>query len=136
MKSISVFLDIAKFANFWWQNAVVNKTQEVYHVVHVLFWCSLSIEQLCQVPFYMWHILGRGGGSFCPIPSSVRSPKIAHPIGLRQLKNNIKGLDPCNFVKAIKMLSRNFYHLFQLLYRNIFAGNLFGYITLWVLVLS
>ena len=75
MKSISIFLDIAKFANFWWKNAVVNKTQEVYHVIHVLFWSSLSIEQLCQVPFYMWHILGRGVGVFLSYPFIREKPQ-------------------------------------------------------------
>ena len=38
MKSISVFLDIAKFANFRWKNADVSKTHHgVYHVIIIFF---------------------------------------------------------------------------------------------------
>ena len=34
---ISVFLDIAKFADLWWQNADVNRTQGMGHVIHIFF---------------------------------------------------------------------------------------------------
>ena len=37
MKSISVFLDIAKFANFWWKNADVSRTKEVCHLILIFF---------------------------------------------------------------------------------------------------
>ena len=41
MQSISVFLDIAKFANFRGKNADVSRTERVYHVVHIFFGSSL-----------------------------------------------------------------------------------------------
>ena len=44
MKSISVFLDIAKFANFRWKNADVSKTQGVYHVIIIFFGSYLGKE--------------------------------------------------------------------------------------------
>ena len=34
MQSVSVFLDIAKFADFRWKNADVSRTQWMYHVIH------------------------------------------------------------------------------------------------------
>ena len=37
MKSIYVFLDIGKFADFRWKNADVIGTQGVCHVIHTLF---------------------------------------------------------------------------------------------------
>ena len=37
MESISVILDIAKFADFRLKNADVSRTQEVYHVIHIVF---------------------------------------------------------------------------------------------------
>ena len=37
MQSISVFLDITKFHDFWWKSADVSRTQKVYHVIHILF---------------------------------------------------------------------------------------------------
>ena len=36
MQSISVFSDIAKFADFRWKNADVNRTQRVCHVIYFL----------------------------------------------------------------------------------------------------
>ena len=42
MQSTSVFLDIAKLANFWWKNADVSRTQEKCHEIHVLFEYSLG----------------------------------------------------------------------------------------------
>ena len=42
MKSISALLDIAKFADFWWKNADVNKTQVVYHVIDIFLGSSLG----------------------------------------------------------------------------------------------
>ena len=35
MQSISVFLGIAKFADFWWKNADVIRTQVVCHVIYI-----------------------------------------------------------------------------------------------------
>ena len=37
MQSISVFHDIAKFADIWWKNTVVSRTQGVCHVIDILF---------------------------------------------------------------------------------------------------
>ena len=42
MQSISVFLDIVKFADFWWENADVSRTQGVRHVIHIAFASSLG----------------------------------------------------------------------------------------------
>ena len=39
---MSVFLDIAKFANFQWKNADVSMTQGLCHVIHMLFGSSLD----------------------------------------------------------------------------------------------
>ena len=42
MQSISVFLDIAEFADFWCRNADFNRTQGVCHVVQKIFGSSLG----------------------------------------------------------------------------------------------
>ena len=42
MESISVFLDIAKFADFWLKNANVSGTQGVCHGIYVVFETSLG----------------------------------------------------------------------------------------------
>ena len=42
MQSISLFLDIAKCANFQWKNTNVSKTQVVCHVIYILFGSSLG----------------------------------------------------------------------------------------------
>ena len=49
MQSISVFLDIAKFADFRWKNADVSRTQGVCHVIYIFFESSLGKVQLYQV---------------------------------------------------------------------------------------
>ena len=41
MGYISVFLDIAKFADFRYKNADVSRTQRVYHVIDIVFGASL-----------------------------------------------------------------------------------------------
>ena len=41
-QSISVFLDIAKFSDFQWKNADVNRTQGVCHLIHIFFGSSLG----------------------------------------------------------------------------------------------
>ena len=35
MQSISVFLDITKFSDFWWKNADVSRAQVVCHVIQI-----------------------------------------------------------------------------------------------------
>ena len=42
MQSISVFLDIAKFADFLSKNADVSRTQGAYHMIHTFFGSSLG----------------------------------------------------------------------------------------------
>ena len=42
VKSLSVFRDIAKFANFQSKNADVSRFQEVCHVIHVCFGSPLG----------------------------------------------------------------------------------------------
>ena len=42
MKSISVFLDIAKVTDFWWKNADVSRTQEVCSMIHTFFGSTLD----------------------------------------------------------------------------------------------
>ena len=36
-QSISVFLDRAKFSDFWWENADVSRIQGMCHVIHLYF---------------------------------------------------------------------------------------------------
>ena len=43
MKSISVFLDIAKYADFWWKNADFGRAQGVRHVTHIFFGSFLGM---------------------------------------------------------------------------------------------
>ena len=42
MESISVFLDVAKFADFRSKNADVSRTHAVCHVIHIVFGKSLA----------------------------------------------------------------------------------------------
>ena len=42
MQSMSIFLDIAKFAGYRWKNADFSKTQGVCHVIHIFFGFSLG----------------------------------------------------------------------------------------------
>ena len=42
MQSISVFLGIAKFADFRWKNTV-SRTQVVCHVIYIFFGSSLGM---------------------------------------------------------------------------------------------
>ena len=42
MQSISVFLDIAKFADFLLKNAYVSRTQPLCHAIHIFFGSSLG----------------------------------------------------------------------------------------------
>ena len=42
MQSISVFLGIAKFADFRWKNADASRTQVVSHVIYIFFGFSLG----------------------------------------------------------------------------------------------
>ena len=42
MQSISLFSDIAKFADFQSKNADVSRTQGLCHVIHIFFGSSLG----------------------------------------------------------------------------------------------
>ena len=42
MQSISVFFDIAKFANFHWKNSDYSRTQRLFHVINIFFRLSLG----------------------------------------------------------------------------------------------
>ena len=42
MQSMSVFLDIAKFADFRWKNADVSRIQGMCHVIYTFFGSSLG----------------------------------------------------------------------------------------------
>ena len=75
-KSISFFLDIAKFTDLRWKKSDVHRTQRVCHVIHVLFGSSLGKLQLCQVwslQYIVWQILVRG--PYPPSPYPLAAPK-------------------------------------------------------------
>ena len=42
MQFVSVFLEIAKFADFRWKNADVSKIQDMCHVIDIFFGSSLG----------------------------------------------------------------------------------------------
>ena len=42
MQFISVFLDIAKIADFWWKSADVSRPQGLCHVIYMFFESSLG----------------------------------------------------------------------------------------------
>ena len=78
MESITLFLEIAKFAVFWWKNTDVSRIPGVFHVIHIFFGYSLGLGKVSlskvSVPSfiiveYVWQIL-RGGEPFCTLPSS------------------------------------------------------------------
>ena len=46
---ISVFLDVAKFANFWWKYADISRTQGMPRMIHIVFGSSLGKIKLCQL---------------------------------------------------------------------------------------
>ena len=85
--SISVFLDIAKFADFRKKNADVSRTQAVCHVIHIVFGTSLGINlPIFIIVGYVWQILGRGGG-FLALPIREQPQKSPTWIGLKQKSN-------------------------------------------------
>ena len=42
MQSISVFLDIAKYADFQWKETDVSRTPEAHHVIYIYFGSPLG----------------------------------------------------------------------------------------------
>ena len=57
MQSIYVFLDIAKFTNFWWKNADVIRTKKVCHVVHISFKTASLLEHPACSIFKIYSVL-------------------------------------------------------------------------------
>ena len=49
MQSCSVFSDITKVADLRWKNAYVRRTQGAFHVIYIVFGCSLGKNKMCQV---------------------------------------------------------------------------------------
>ena len=49
MESISVYLDLAKFADFWLKSADVSRNEGVCHVIYIVFGSCLGKVKLCQV---------------------------------------------------------------------------------------
>ena len=78
MKSISVFLDIRKFADLRWKNADVIRTQGVCHVIHIFFGSSLDQVKLPSfiIVGYAWKVLGKAL-AFClsQLSKEVSFPK-------------------------------------------------------------
>ena len=71
MQSMSLFLAIAKFADFRWKNADTSRTQGLYHVIHTFFESSLGkVKQNCT-KFHHCKICvtdsRKGGGLFGPL---------------------------------------------------------------------
>ena len=58
--------------------------------------------------------------------SEIKTQKQTASKHLKTIRSNIKGLNFRNFVKIIKILSKNFDHLLWLLCRNIFSWHLFS----------
>ena len=62
MQSISVFLDIAKYSDFWRNNADVGRIQVLCHVIHIFFWIffikGISVRSFITAE-YVWQVLGR-----------------------------------------------------------------------------
>ena len=61
-KCIPVFLDIAKFADFWFKNLDVSRNQGVCYVIHIFLTSYLG---KLKVPIfiivgYVWQIFWRG----------------------------------------------------------------------------
>ena len=79
MQFISVFLNIAKFADFRRKTADVSRTYAVCHVIYIFnifLRCGITVPSFIIVG-YVRQILG-SRGAFLP-PPSVRSPENAHP---------------------------------------------------------
>ena len=71
MQSVYVFLDIAKFADFRWKNADVNRIQGVCHVIHIFFGPTLGKVWLCQVSS-LWDVCDWFYGGGVPILNMVK----------------------------------------------------------------
>ena len=51
MQSISIFLDMAKFVDFWWKTADASRTQGVCHVIYI-FLDLVSITYKCAKSYH------------------------------------------------------------------------------------
>ena len=77
MQSISMFLDIAKFAGFRWTNTDVSKIQGVRHVIYISLESSLGKEYKCA-KFHHFRICVtdfREGEAFLLPPYPQAAPK-------------------------------------------------------------
>ena len=78
MRSMPVFLDVAKVADLRWKNADVSRTHGVSDMIYIFF--LIFFRQGTTVPSsiivgYVWQILGRG--VFCS--PTREQPEKAHP---------------------------------------------------------
>ena len=103
MQSVSVFLDVAKVADFQWKSADVNRTQGVCHVIHTFFGSSLGKLYNCAM-FHHCRICVthfREGGLFASPPH----PPALHPWAApkKPILNRVKGclLPHLNFWKQL-----------------------------------
>ena len=120
MQSISVFLNIAKFADFRWKNADVSRTQGVWHdsyMFWIFFWQGITVPSFiivgCVTDF-------RDGGPFCPPPIREQPQKSPSWIGLTTSSNIVSTTTDITFWE--------FRFLCQILFspqvkRNILAKN-------------
>ena len=46
MQSMSIFLNITKFAGFWWKKTDVSRTQDLCYLIYILFGSSLDKVEL------------------------------------------------------------------------------------------
>ena len=79
MQSISAFLDIAKFADFWFKNADISKTQGDRHVIHISFGSPLvrhNCTKFHHCRICVTDFMEEGGGFAHPIREQ---PQKAHP---------------------------------------------------------
>ena len=70
-QALFVFLDIAKFADFWWKNADVSRTQGGYHVIYLFFASSshkVNCAKLHRFRIWVTDFREGEGAHFCPPP--------------------------------------------------------------------
>ena len=88
MQSISVFLDITKFADFRWKNADVSRTQWLCHVIDIFFGSSLGKCYCAKFHHCRICVTDFREGAFLP-PHPWAAPKM--PI-MNRVKTNCPGL--------------------------------------------
>ena len=74
MQSLSVFLDITKFPNFWWKKCWYQQNlRGVSHDLYLIFFRKCITVSSFIIVGYVWQI-SRGGGFFGPSPPIVEQP--------------------------------------------------------------